>query len=400
MQDKVKRVGVVCGYSFPQGLAATTRILTYSKGLVENNIKVDIFIFFPTDNKSTDFPVYGEVNHVQYHYPHTRIQPKNKFLRLASHGYYCLITILELLKQNRKERFDFVILSADWFRILYTFIPIIRLMGSQPIFIADEFPTPIRVYLKDGIPKLKHVLFSIILKYVKGMIFMTEKLSQFYNGIVKKPSFILPTVTDVSRFSEIIESDKVRPKYLCYMGNMELSKDNVDNIIKAFKIVSNKHSDLELHLYGSPSAADFNTLESLISDLGLKDKVFIKGKISNDKVPVVLANSYVLLSSQPATMRAQGGFPTKLGEYMAVGRPTLLTDVGEISKYITDGENAWLARPNDPEHFAEKLEYIIDNYTEAMKVAENGKKYILQNFDYKIQAARLVAFFNNLLVPG
>ncbi|MGN6639089.1 MAG: glycosyltransferase, partial [Mucilaginibacter sp.] len=161
--------------------------------------------------------------------------------------------------------------------------------------------------------------------------------------------------------------------------------------------VSNKHSDLELHLYGSPSAADFNTLESVISDLGLKDKVFIKGKISNDKVPAVLVNSYVLLSSQPATMRAQGGFPTKLGEYMAVGRPTLLTDVGEISKYITDGENAWLARPNDPDHFAEKLEYIINNYNEAMKVAENGKKYILQNFDYKIQVTRLVAFFTNLL---
>ena len=165
-------------------------------------------------------------------------------------------------------------------------------------------------------------------------------------------------------------------------------------------MIADKYRDIELHLYGAPGLRDFKIISDLILELGMHRKIFLKGKAANDDVPSILADSYVLLSSQPATKRAKGGFPTKLGEYMAVGKPTLMTDVGEINKYIIDGKNGWLARPSDPIHFAEKLEYIINNYDEAMQVARNGRKFILENFDYKVQTARLINFLDGLKPVG
>lgn len=399
MQGRIKRIAIICGYSFPQGLAATTRILAYSKGLVENGIKTDVFVYFPTDNVKSSLPVKGQVNGINYYYPKTRVHPRNKIFRLASHVYYCFVSIACLLKEHKKEKFDFVILSTDWFRILYAFIPIIRLMGSIPIFIADEYPTPIRLGQKEYLPIWKRISFKLILQHVKGMVFITEKLSSFYNEIVSRPSLILATITDVAKFS--IKKDNYNgPRYLCYMGNMELAKDDIENIIEAFKIISSKYKDVELHLYGGPSEHDLKKINSVILKLELQNKVLIKGKVGSDKVPYILANSYVLLSSSRATKRVEGGLSTKFGEYMSTGIPALFADVGVINGYIIDGKTGWLARPNDPNHFAQKLEYIIDNYTEAMQVAQNAREFILNNFDYKIQATRLIAFFNDLLVSG
>jgi glycosyltransferase involved in cell wall biosynthesis len=396
-KNECKRIAVICGYPFPNGLAATTRILAYSKGLVENSIETDVFIFFPTDKNKSNSPIVGNVSGVRYHYPQSRTYPGNVFVRKLSHLYYRFITLFNLIKEHKNRRFDFVFLSTDSLSILYFFIPAINLLGSKPIFITDEYPTPIRVHLKKSIPKWKTQLFKYILKYVKGMVFMTDNLSIFYNNIVKKLSFILPTITDLSRFYSVQKANAVEQKYICYMGNMELSKDNVDNIIDAFNLIADKYSHIQLHLYGAPSGNDLQLLNNIITKHNLQERVIFKGKVSNEEVPGLLCNSYILVSSQPITKRAEGGFPTKLGEYMAAGIPTLLTDVGEITKYVTNGVNVWLAKACDPADYANKLEYIIENYTEALAVAERAKEYVMVNFDYKTQSFKLKGFLNSLM---
>ncbi|MCO5935983.1 glycosyltransferase family 4 protein [Mucilaginibacter sp. RB4R14] len=394
--NKLKRIAIICGYSFPDGLAPTNRILTYSKGLVELAVKVHIFIYFPTDSIEKNLPVNGSVNGINYHYPGTRSYPSNKFIRKLSHIFYCYKSIRVLIKENRKEKFDLAIISSDWFRILYAFIPALKIIGLKIVFIADEFPVPIRVYLKTSISFWRKLLFKNSLKFVSGMIFMTQSLKEFYNGIVKKNSFILPSVVDISRFTDVRDTHENK-KHLCYMGNMELSKDNVDNIIDAFYLIADKFIDIEFHLYGAPSQIDKAKLIALIKKYNLEKRVLFKGKVNNNEVPVILKNSYILVSSQPDTKRAAGGFPTKLGEYMAVGVPTLLTAVGEIPNYITNGVNGWLAKPNDPQDYAVKLKYIIENYPAALEVADKAKKYVNDNFDYKFQCAKLLQFLNNIV---
>lgn len=39
MQNKELKIGVLCHYPFPKGMAATTRIIAYGKGLQEQGVK-------------------------------------------------------------------------------------------------------------------------------------------------------------------------------------------------------------------------------------------------------------------------------------------------------------------------------------------------------------------------
>ena len=88
-----------------------------------------------------------------------------------------------------------------------------------------------------------------------------------------KPTLILSTIVDTDRFKHLSYTKSSRD-YLCYMGNMELAKDNVDNIIKAFNLIKDKFPRLDLYLFGAPSEFDKAFLLQLVQSLSLSDRSF------------------------------------------------------------------------------------------------------------------------------
>ena len=119
--------------------------------------------------------------------------------------------------------------------------------------------------------------------------------------------------------------------------------------------------------------------------------------MSSLEVPVILKSAYLLVSSQPNSKRAEGGFPTKLGEYMATGVPAILTDVGEITKYVQDGVHVYIVEPENHIAYANKLDFILSNYSEALSIASTAKEYLLNNFDYKSVSKNLLDFLYSRL---
>lgn len=392
------RVSVVCTFSFPEGLAASARIISYMKGLHQHGAKTDVFIYRPTDlyTNPSSYPAHGTYEGINYKYPNTRVYSKYKICRFIGRYYYWGVTCYNIWKENKADKIDFLLISNDFLNVLFLFTLWAKILGIKPVFITDEYPEPIRVHLKKDIPNWKKRFYNFILKYEDSFIFMTEKLNVFFNRKLNKPYHILPTITDTSRFNVDADSN-VQKKYMCYMGNMELSKDNVDNIIRAFSVIANKYPDIDFYLYGAPSPKDYNIIVSVIEECNLSDRVFIKGRVSSLEVPVILKSAYLLVSSQPNSKRAEGGFPTKLGEYMATGVPAILTDVGEITKYVQDGVHVYIVEPENHIAYANKLDFILSNYSEALSIASTAKEYLLNNFDYKSVSKNLLDFLYSRL---
>jgi glycosyltransferase involved in cell wall biosynthesis len=390
------KIGILCGYRFPEGMAATSRIIAYSKGLIDNGIDVEVILFRPTEYDKLDFPRVGKIDKLKYRYPYKRKWSSISLLRwFWDRPISYLKTTFYIFRSNREEKTDFIFLSFDSIQNLIFFSIILRLIKIKPIFIGDEYPIPIRHFLKVKIPWWKSLAYRIALRFLSAKILMTENLGQYYNNIFKTPTYILTSITDISRFLETkISTDN--KKYLCYMGNMELTKDNVDLIIRAFFLIHNKYPYIDLHLYGTPQKKDRIFLEQLVAELKLDHKIKFMGRADYNNVPIILSNAHILLSSQPQTIRASGGFPTKLGEYLVSGVPSLMTDVGEISNFITHKVHAFLATPENVEDYGNQISFIMDNYTVALDIASNGQKYVTNNFSPKEVVKELIVFLKNL----
>lgn len=395
------RVAILCCYPIPFGMAATTRINAYSKGLTIAGDKVDVWSLIPTGNRFNSYTTKDVeiVDSVRYQYVFRRKKANNKLLHIIEIFISYLLLPYKIYNEHKEEQYDVVVASTDNpFALLY-FSLIKKIIRCRLLFIFDEYPIPIRKFLKSRLPKWKIQMYQQVLKKYNGYIAMTQNLLNFYQAICNKPGTIISTIIDTDRFTvpsnqSIINNNSTSSFKITYMGNMELSKDNVDNILQAFAL--SKYKDrCKLYLYGTPTPKDKEELLTIINQNHLTDKV-VFDYVDFKNVATVLESSQILVSSQPNTVRASGGFPTKLGEYLASGTPVLLTDVGEIGKYFKHNEHLFLSKPNDPTDYASKLDYIIENYDFAKSIAENGRKVIEQNYSHIIAGLNIHNFIKAL----
>lgn len=393
-------LAVICNFPFPYGMAATNRIISYSVGMVEEGHKIKIYIYRPTEKRVNiiNKKYKGNYKNINYEYPNkTTIRSSNKIV-YAFELFLGIISIsIKILHDSKKQKITHFIISSDWIIILSIFHLLSKFQKSKSIFIFDEYPKPIRKYLANDIPSYKKALYKRILKNFNGFISITENLNSYYQEIIKKRInyIIVPAIVETYRFNAIKKSNK-KEEYICYMGNLELQKDNVDNIIRAFKMINEKFPKLYFKIFGKANSSQMKYLKTLIKELGLSEKILLLGNISRDSVPQILMDSKILVSSQPMTKRADGGFPTKLGEYLSTGVPVLLTDVGEISKYIHDKVNGFLVPPENPDLYADKLLYILNNYNIACEAAKKGKLLVNSEYSYKFQAKRIINFLMSI----
>src|SRR5690606_30717904 len=166
--------------------------------------------------------------------------------------------------------------------------------------------------------------------------------------------------------------------------------------IEAFAKIADKYSDLKLYLVG-PWNYDTPAHLSRIKELKLIDRIIWKGEFLRDIIPSIIKNAKLLVLPRPDSKQAQGGFPTKLGEYLATANPVCATTVGELPLYLKDNESVFFAEPGSIDSFAETMNRALQNYKEAQKVGAKGREVAERYFNKDIQAELLYNFLKQLI---
>jgi glycosyltransferase involved in cell wall biosynthesis len=135
----------------------------------------------------------------------------------------------------------------------------------------------------------------------------------------------------------------------------------------------------------------------MISDFGLEDKVFWKGVYPRDLVTRIIKNADLLALPRPDSKQAQGGFPTKLGEYLASGNPVCATSVGELPDYLNDNISVFFAEPGSIDSFTNALERALSDSIMAKNIGLKGREVAEQNFDKNKQSLILFNYLTKLI---
>lgn len=277
------KIGVLCYYHFPDGMAPTNRILAYTKGLAQNgngDVQCEIVIFRP--RKADDpAPEKGEIcEGVSYVYTHTK-KPHTSGLinRLVEYPRSVFKTIRYIRRSHKVQPYDVMLISFDNLPFMLVYVPLLAMLGIKLCFIGDEFPEAIRNRGVSHLPFTARLCFKFIYLFIPDRVLMTDTLKDYYDKeIGYKPSYILSSIIDTTRF-EIDDHQRTHENYLCYMGAMELSSDNVDLIVRAFSRIQNKNG-LELRLYGNPSAKDRAIVSDIIQSCNVSDCVKFMGRVN------------------------------------------------------------------------------------------------------------------------
>lgn len=91
-------------------------------------------------------------------------------------------------------------------------------------------------------------------------------------------------------------------------------------------------------------------------------------------------------------------YPIKVVEYMALGKPVIVSRIAGMRELITDGESGLHFRAGDPLDLAEKILLVWNDRTMAAKLGDNAKSASAA-FDYAIKGRRILAALNSLFAP-
>lgn len=220
---------------------------------------------------------------------------------------------------------------------------------------------------------------------------MTKTLTEHYRQMAKPGAKFmpLPMTVDMGRFEGVTDDVPYVKPYIAFTGTMSNRKDGVDVLIKAFIRIAVKYPNLHLYLAGFWHY-DVPAQDKLIEESGVSNRIHRLGVLEREQIPPFVCNAHVLALSRPDSHQAQGGFPTKLGEYLATGNPVCVTKVGEIPDYLEDNVSAFMAEPGSVGSFADALDRAMCE--KATIVGTAGRKVAEENFNAAKQTKRLSDF--------
>lgn len=382
-----KNIVIVNTLPFPSGAASVNRILSYSKGLVEIGNNVTVY--------STSYGVDTLVHDINgIHYKAFRTISNAKIKNVHS-LFTALFRLLKTLFSSR-EHVDVVILVSNSLLLIYPLFFVTKISNIKFVQEKSEFPFVLNYNSFFGKLFAKFYV-STTYRLFDGLIIMTHKLSEYFKDKIRKDckTIVVPMTVEPERFagnSEIQLGD-----YIAYCGDIGGNKDGVQNLITAFSYIAEDFPNLKLILIGgSKNPNERSNLESYVKQIKCNNVIF-HGMVSRDEIPTLLTNAKLLALARPSSLQSTGGFPTKLGEYLSTGKPSIVTSVGDIPLYIEDGKHAFLVSPDDNHAFAEKIRFVMNNYEQALNIAEHGKSLVNETFNYKVQAERINEYLFDLL---
>lgn len=377
---------------FIDSSAQNNRFLSLAEGLLVNGAEIKlIFIegYLSTIERKL-FAREGSYKGFEYEYISTYnyINPIGR--RLLNFFLFPSAISKKILNELVKEKYEYLWIgaSAHIVRIALKLLllkPEVKYFHERSEFSWIGFAND---------KKLHENYLQNILPNIDALSVMTKTLREYYSQFLNEDAVLihLPMTVDLSRFTENSIQSKLQKPYIGYCGTMNNKKDGVDILIKAFIEIMYEFPDLHLYLAGSQTPnEDYLSQRKIIIEHDANNRITYLGKLSREEIPSFLSNATLLALARPESKQAEGGFPTKLGEYLASGKPVCVTDVGEIGDYLIDNETVFFAKPGCYVSFSDSMKRSLTS-TNALKVGEKGKQVAFDVFNKDIQAKRLYDF--------
>jgi len=395
---------VFAAIDFPNGTATTAHNTLMVKGIRKNGKSSFLIIPFGSSNAKelNNFKTKGHFQDVPFFFMNkkTELKRSNYYFQML-HGMLAS-SILLINRKWKKKRDIAIIYSPDF----YTHLPIILtcFIIRIPLFTWQVE----KMSINKKVPGIKGWLnhYSNLFaethlhKFSKGIIVISSLLKKDYCKYYKEEKILVSPIlvnsdiifeipiNDINNFKNQYNNKRI----IVYSGTFG-ENDGFTFIIKAFKEFVKYFPDSILITTGKPGKYyPIENMLNLVKENELTDHFHYLGLVSREKLLSIINAADLLLVCRSNSVFANYGFPWKLGEYCMTANPIIATKVGDVEKYFIDGEEIFLAEPENYLSIYNKMCEVFYDYKNAKKVAERGYNKAKRIFDYKNRTKEVIDF--------
>ncbi len=227
---------------------------------------------------------------------------------------------------------------------------------------------------------------------------MKDDLAQ--RGIASDKILVNPNGVDPERYSPEVDGSPIRHRY--GLGNKTVIGfigtfgpwHGAEVLVEAFGCLLQEYPEyrgrLKLLMIGDGVTRP--QVDAAISGYNLADDCILTGLVSQDQGPIHLAACDILAS--PHVPNPDGtpffGSPTKLFEYMAMGKGIVASDLDQIGEVLRHNETAWMVKPGNAMSLMLGLKALADDEELRRSLGQAARQEVLAHYTWQAHTQRIL----------
>ena len=169
---------------------------------------------------------------------------------------------------------------------------------------------------------------------------------------------------------------------------------DVESLIQAAPLVLAEIPDARFVIAGDGEQRSY--LENMAASLGISAWIRFVGRLSGEQLPRYLASSDVYVS----TSLSDAGLAASTAEAMACEVPVVITDFGNNSDWVKEGEGGFLVPLKSPAALAEKIIYLLKHPQARKSFGCFNRQVIEERNNYYQEMAKVELIYQRLAQRG
>lgn len=263
--------------------------------------------------------------------------------------------------------------------------------GKKVIYDVHE-DVPKQILSKTYLPKFIRPLLSKLIEKIEYLA------SKKFDYIITATPFIkdrflknnvntidVQNMPILEEFIDIQHNWSYKEKAVCYVGGITKIR-GIFEMLDAIKLLP----EINLYLAGPLEYQNF------IDDIKKSENTKFLGFLNRQELKQLFYNcicGLVLFHPEKNHINSQ---PNKLFEYMSAGLPVIASNFQSWKNIVESNNCGICVDPLNPKDIAEAIKYLVDNPDIARKMGENGRKAVLEKYNWENEAKKLLNVYEKL----
>ena len=263
---------------------------------------------------------------------------------------------------------------------------------ANQILTKQWIPAPIRSLVS----RIARGAERIGARFLDGTVVAASTLAAFFQDVARRQIVVhnYPLLSELATFpadGEGVSQPQGTPSsrnHISYIGGISRIRGVYEAVSAAGK------ADVRLILAGTfKSAAERQHASSLPGWSHVEEL----GWVGRDGVRQTLQRSFAGLCTLHPTPNHLGAEPIKLLEYMAAGIPSIVSNIPAWQEFVEKHDIGLCVDPLDVDAITAAIITLRDDPARAAQMGENGRKAVLESYNWDTQARKLVDMYRLIL---
>lgn len=279
---------------------------------------------------------------------------------------------------------------------LLAIVPLLKLFSKGKIIYDIHEDYPAAILTKGWLPSYLRRVISLFFRLLERWLSsacdavvtvneqVLERLSHRRGMVVTN----FPILHD-SSLREKKEHPAGRPFTCIYHGGLTRI-NGISDTLRALDILS-RTRDVRLVLLGPLKDAE------LAAEIEAHNSVEYLGLVPHEKISDYLREADVGLVLYHPVPNALWSRPNKLFEYMMAGLAIVASNMPGWRDFVEGEECGILVDPKDLDQITRAIEHLMKHPEERHRMGENGRRAVLEKYNWNREAKKLLALYKELL---